>query len=118
MYEATEEDRRSLQSEYLKRVEERIHHHREVIGKLRSLRRELTLRRQSVMPGWVGMEMMEEFDERSKGSKSPSRRVKAGWSKTSTGSTRLAVASRATRAFPLRGYPAPVPSSTARSCPR
>jgi Domain of Unknown Function (DUF349) len=67
MYEATEEDRRSLQSEYLQRVEERIHHHREVIGKLRSLRRELTLRRQSVMPGWVGMEMMEEFDERIEG---------------------------------------------------
>jgi hypothetical protein len=64
MYDATTEDRRSLQLEYVQRVAERVQHHREVIGKLRSLRRELTMRRQHVIPGWVGMEMVEEFDER------------------------------------------------------
>jgi hypothetical protein len=64
MYDATEQDRLTLQSEYVQRVATRIQHHKEVIGKLRSLRRELTLRRQSVMPGWVGAEMMEELDER------------------------------------------------------
>jgi len=64
MYEATEEDRRALGAEYLQRVEARIQSHREAIGKLRSHRRELTLRRQSVMPGWVGLEMTEELDER------------------------------------------------------
>jgi len=64
MYDATASDRRSLQSEYVQRVATRIQRHREVIGKLRSLRRELTIRRQGVIPGWVGMEMLEEFDER------------------------------------------------------
>jgi hypothetical protein len=66
-YDATQEDRRSLQAAYVRRVEERIQRHREVIGKLRSLRRELTLRRGKVMPGWVGTEMIEEFDERIEG---------------------------------------------------
>jgi Domain of Unknown Function (DUF349) len=64
MYDATAQDRRSLQSEYVQRVANRIQRHREVIGKLRSLRRELTIRRQGVIPGWVGIEMVEEFDER------------------------------------------------------
>ena len=31
---------------------------------MRSFRRELTMRRQQVIPGWVGIEMTEEFDER------------------------------------------------------
>ncbi|HEV2944987.1 MAG TPA: DUF349 domain-containing protein [Solirubrobacteraceae bacterium] len=66
-YDATQEDRRSLQAAYVRRVEERVQRHREVIGKLRSLRRELTLRRGKVMPGWVGTEMIEEFDERIEG---------------------------------------------------
>jgi predicted DNA-binding transcriptional regulator len=35
-----------------------------VIGKLRSLSRGLTIRRQGVTPGWVGLEMAEECDER------------------------------------------------------
>jgi Domain of Unknown Function (DUF349) len=56
---------------YASRVEERIQRHREAIGKLRSLRRELTLRRQSAVPDWVGaglaVEMAEEFDERIEG---------------------------------------------------
>jgi len=64
MYDATAQDRRSLQSEYVQRVALRIQRHREILGKARSLRRELTLRRQQVTPGWVGMEMVEEFDER------------------------------------------------------
>lgn len=64
MYDATAQDRRSLQSEYVQRVAERIQRHREVLGKARSLRRELTMRRQHVIPGWVGIEMVEEFDER------------------------------------------------------
>jgi Domain of Unknown Function (DUF349) len=64
MYDATGQDRLALQSEYAQRVATRVQRHREVIGKLRALRRELTLRRQKVMPGWVGMEMVEEFDER------------------------------------------------------
>lgn len=63
MYDATAEDRRARQTEYVQRVEERIQNHREVIGKLRAQRRELMFRRRSVIPGWVGMEMMEEFDE-------------------------------------------------------
>jgi hypothetical protein len=64
MYNATAEDRRGRQSEYVQRVEERIVRHREVIGKLRAQRRELTLRRRGLMPGWVGQEMAEEFDSR------------------------------------------------------
>ena len=64
MYDATAQGRQSLQSEYVQRVATRIQRHREVIGKLRSLRRELTIRRQGVIPGWVGAEMVEEFDER------------------------------------------------------
>jgi hypothetical protein len=64
MYEATAEDRRSHQAEYVRAVEERIQHHRETIGKLRALRRELTLRRRGIQPGWVGLEMTEELDER------------------------------------------------------
>ena len=64
MYDATAQDRLSLQSEYVQRVALRIQRHREVLGKARSLRRELTIRRQQVTPGWVGMEMIEEFDER------------------------------------------------------
>jgi hypothetical protein len=64
MYDATAQDRRSLQSEYVQRVADRIQRHREVLGKARSLRRELTMRRQHVIPGWVGIEMVEEFDER------------------------------------------------------
>jgi uncharacterized protein DUF349 len=64
MYDATAQDRRSLQSEYVQRVAERIQRHREALGKARSLRRELTIRRQQVIPGWVGIEMTEEFDER------------------------------------------------------
>jgi Domain of Unknown Function (DUF349) len=64
MYDATQQDRMSLQTEYVQRVALRIQHHREVLGKARSLRRELTMRRQHVIPGWVGMEMVEEFDER------------------------------------------------------
>ena len=53
MYDATElNSRLSLQSEYVQRVATRIQHHREVMGKLRSLRREFTLRRQQVTPGW------------------------------------------------------------------
>jgi hypothetical protein len=64
MYNATAQDRRGRQSEYVQRVEERIRRHREVIGKLRAQRRELTIRRGGLMPGWVGLEMAEEFDER------------------------------------------------------
>ena len=64
MYNATAEDRRGRQSEYVQRVEERIRRHREVMGKLRAQRRELTIRRRGLMPGWVGLEMAEEFDER------------------------------------------------------
>jgi hypothetical protein len=64
MYDATAEDRAALQAEYLDRVTLRIQHHREILGKSRSLRRELTMRRQHVIPGWIGMEMIEEFDER------------------------------------------------------
>lgn len=64
MYDATAQDRVSLQSEYVQRVAVRIQRHREVIGKLRSLRRDSTIRRQGVVPGWVGSEMVEEFDER------------------------------------------------------
>lgn len=64
MYDATAKDRLALQSEYFQRVAERIQRHREILGKARSLRRELTMRRQHVIPGWVGMEMVEEFDER------------------------------------------------------
>ena len=64
MYDSTAQDRLSLQSEYVQRVALRIQRHREILGKARSLRRELTLRRQHVTPGWVGMEMVEEFDER------------------------------------------------------
>jgi hypothetical protein len=64
MYDATAQDRQSLQSEYVQRVATRIQRHREVLGKMRSLRRELTIRRQQVIPGWVGIEMTEEFDER------------------------------------------------------
>jgi len=61
---ATAEDRRGRQSEYVQRVEERIVGHREMIGKLRAQRRELTIRRKGLMPGWVGQEMAEEFDGR------------------------------------------------------
>jgi hypothetical protein len=64
MYDATQQDRLSLQSEYFQRVALRVQRHREVLGKARSLRRELTMRRQHVIPGWVGAEMIEEFDER------------------------------------------------------
>jgi hypothetical protein len=64
MYDATAEDRNRRQADYVQRVHERIHHHREVIGKLRSQRRELMLRRRAVVPGWVGIEMTEEFDQR------------------------------------------------------
>jgi hypothetical protein len=64
MYNATAEDRRGRQSEYVQRVEERIISHRETIGKLRAQRRELALRRRGLMPGWVGQEMAEEFDSR------------------------------------------------------
>ena len=64
MYDATAQDRQSLQSEYVQRVATRIQRHREVLGKMRSFRRELTMRRQQVIPGWVGIEMTEEFDER------------------------------------------------------
>jgi Domain of Unknown Function (DUF349) len=64
MYNATAEDRRGRQSEYVQRVEERIIGHREMIGKLRAQRRELTIRRKGLMPGWVGAEMAEEFDSR------------------------------------------------------
>ena len=56
MYAATEEDRLSRHSEYIQRVLARIQRHREVIGKLRALRRELMLRRRKIMPGWVGIE--------------------------------------------------------------
>ena len=64
MYNATAEDRRGRQSEYVQRVEERIVGHREMIAKLRAQRRELGLRRRGLMPGWVGLEMAEEFDSR------------------------------------------------------
>ena len=64
MYNATAEDRRGRQSEYVQRVEARIIGHREMIGKLRAQRRELTIRRKGLMPGWVGQEMAEEFDGR------------------------------------------------------
>jgi hypothetical protein len=64
MYNATAEDRRGRQSEYVQRVEARIIGHREMIGKLKSQRRELALRRRGLMPGWVGAEMAEEFDSR------------------------------------------------------
>ncbi len=64
MYNATAEDRRGRQSEYVQRVEARIAGHREMIGKLRAERRELALRRRGLMPGWVGQEMAEEFDSR------------------------------------------------------
>jgi hypothetical protein len=64
MYNATAEDRRGRQSEYVQRVEARIVEHRETIGKLKSQRRELALRRRGLMPGWVGQEMAEEFDSR------------------------------------------------------
>ncbi|HEY7890921.1 MAG TPA: hypothetical protein VIC05_01795 [Solirubrobacteraceae bacterium] len=43
--------------------QQRIREPREAIGKLRAERRELTFRRCSVTPGWVGAEMAEEFDE-------------------------------------------------------
>ena len=65
MYDATAEDRRSLQSEYIQRVSERIQHHRETIDKLKSQKRELALRRRGLMPGWVGEELAEELDEHS-----------------------------------------------------
>jgi hypothetical protein len=61
---AAAEDRRERQGEYLQRVEARIVGHREMIDKLRAQRRELALRRKGLMPGWVGQEMAEEFDER------------------------------------------------------
>jgi hypothetical protein len=61
---AAAEERRERQGEYLQRVEARIAGHREMIGKLRAQRRELALRRKGLMPGWVGQEMAEEFDER------------------------------------------------------
>jgi hypothetical protein len=64
MYNATAEDRRGRQSEYVQRVEARIVGHREMIAKLKSQRRELALRRKGLMPGWVGEEMAEEFDWR------------------------------------------------------
>jgi Domain of Unknown Function (DUF349) len=64
MYNATAEDRRGRQSEYVQRVEERIIGHREMISKLKSQRREIALRRRGLMPGWVGLEMAEEFDSR------------------------------------------------------
>jgi len=64
VYDATAQDRLALQSEYFQRVALRVQRHREILGKARSLRRELTMRRQHVIPGWVGMEMIEEFDER------------------------------------------------------
>ncbi len=67
MYNATAEDRRGRQSEYVQRVEERIISHREMIGKLKAQRRELALRRQGLMPGWAGAEMAEEFDSRAAG---------------------------------------------------
>jgi Domain of Unknown Function (DUF349) len=63
MYDATAEDRRAQQSEYVQRVEERIRGHREMIGKLKAQRRELAIRRRGIMPGWIGLEMSEEFDE-------------------------------------------------------
>jgi hypothetical protein len=64
MYEATAADRCARQGEYAQRVEERIRENREAIGRLRAERRELTIRRRAVIPGWVGLEMAEEFDER------------------------------------------------------
>jgi hypothetical protein len=64
MYNATAEDRRGRQSEYVQRVEERIIGHREMIGKLKAQRREIALRRRGLMPGWVGLEMAEELDSR------------------------------------------------------
>jgi hypothetical protein len=64
MYNATAEDRRGRQSEYVQRVEARIIGHREMIGKLKAQRRELTIRRKGLMPGWVGQEMADEFDSR------------------------------------------------------
>ena len=64
MYNATAEDRRGRQSEYVQRVEARIIGHREMIGKLKAQRREIALRRRGLMPGWVGLEMAEEFDSR------------------------------------------------------
>jgi len=63
MYDATAEDRRARQSEYVQRVEQRIRDHRETIGKLKAQRRELALRRKGLMPGWVGLELAEELDE-------------------------------------------------------
>lgn len=63
MYEATAEDRAARRSEYVQRVEERIHEHRETISKLRAKRRELAIRRRGIMPGWVGGELAEGFDE-------------------------------------------------------
>ena len=64
MYDATAQDRASLQSEYVQRLATRIQQHREALGKLRSARRELTIRRHAVIPGWVGEEMIEDFDQR------------------------------------------------------
>ena len=43
MYNATAEDRRGRQSEYVQRVEARIIGHREMIGKLKAQRREIAL---------------------------------------------------------------------------
>jgi hypothetical protein len=63
---AAAEDRRERQGEYLRRVEERIVGHREMIVELRAQRRELALRRKGLRPGWVGEEMAEEFDERAR----------------------------------------------------
>ena len=62
MYDATAQNRRSLQSDYVQRLATRIQRHRETLGKLKSRRRELTIRRQGVTPGWVGEEMIEDFD--------------------------------------------------------
>jgi Domain of Unknown Function (DUF349) len=64
LYDATAQDRTSLQSEYVQRLTTRIRQHREALGKLRSARRELTIRRHAVIPGWVGEEMIEDFDKR------------------------------------------------------
>jgi hypothetical protein len=64
MYEATAEDRRSRQAEYVRAIEERIQDHRQTNGKLRALQRELLLRRRAIQPGWVGLEMIEQLDER------------------------------------------------------
>jgi uncharacterized protein DUF349 len=64
MYNATELDRISVEAAYVRELTERIEEHRAALGKQRTLRRELTLRRQRLTTGWVGAQMAEELDER------------------------------------------------------